>query len=599
MLFEANLMKITHLDLLFLAKILGFDLNPTGLCKGFTGMLGQAVFATDESSFFERLNLIAQFEDNFWNLKHKIDAIQTQSRKRRSAQFKGLLFAFKPLTIQERKLIDILSWYTGIAFYLEPAVHADFFAKNYITQTDIKTVFPLVKPFQIKQDELFILLDEDVVFDKPSLIRYLDDLIMVLATTLQPIPIYLENNYHSVFLRYNLQKGCWIYVDVEDFERYPQIESYYRELNSQELAESIFVSFGDNLLDHTLFTIIMPSLTRNDEMVTKLQLLHASFIINSERATVLNAFQSSLLLLACKNGRLNDVKKLIANNANVNQTELNSNSPLHMACQNGYPEIVKELLANHANVNQTREKMITPFWAACANGHTTIVKILLDSGLVNNINHGVTALYMACQNGHVEVVDLILSKKDINKTSTDGFTPLFIASQNGHAKIVTILLDTNLIDDVNKQCGNGGCTALYIACKNGHLDVVKELVVHHTTSMQANKDDLTPLEVAYYQGHTEIVCWLLENGFVSQKHLFEKTINALLHFACKWPSHFQSDCFKLLIKKGANLLYKNECGLTALDIAFEHDNQVVITELLNMAKEQSLNNEDVMSPKTL
>ena len=52
-------------------------------------------------------------------------------------------------------------------------------------------------------------------------------------------------------------------------------------------------------------------------------------------------------------------------------------TPLFIACQEGHTEIVAKLLASNANVNQTRDDGVTALIIACHKGHTEVVTTLL------------------------------------------------------------------------------------------------------------------------------------------------------------------------------------------------------------------------------
>jgi len=65
----------------------------------------------------------------------------------------------------------------------------------------------------------------------------------------------------------------------------------------------------------------------------------------------------------CFNGKVEEVRALLAAGANVNATEGNDVTPMYMASQQGHADLVKLLLAAGANVN-----------AACIDGTTPLLQ---------------------------------------------------------------------------------------------------------------------------------------------------------------------------------------------------------------------------------
>jgi ankyrin repeat protein len=71
------------------------------------------------------------------------------------------------------------------------------------------------------------------------------------------------------------------------------------------------------------------------------------------------------LIIACWNGHIAVVKKLLKNGADINMTNKYGNTPFHLACSEGYTEIVKLLLEKGANINTVDKFDQTPLHIAC------------------------------------------------------------------------------------------------------------------------------------------------------------------------------------------------------------------------------------------
>jgi serine/threonine-protein phosphatase 6 regulatory ankyrin repeat subunit B len=141
-------------------------------------------------------------------------------------------------------------------------------------------------------------------------------------------------------------------------------------------------------------------------------------------------------------------------------------------------------------------------------------------------------LYIAAKKGHGGVVRALLEKEvEKDKAKADGSTPLFIASQHGHTTVVNILLRFGAERDKAKADGS---TPLFIASQHGHTTVVDILLLFGAERDKAkigriwkwaqrkgydkedDKDDdkpgATPLIIAAFNGHLNVVQALLEGG---------------------------------------------------------------------------------------
>jgi ankyrin repeat protein len=201
------------------------------------------------------------------------------------------------------------------------------------------------------------------------------------------------------------------------------------------------------------------------------------------------------------------VREMLRNNRRLVNIVFDGRTPLDAATERGRVEIVKLLLDEGADVNWTNEYGWTALYAAVYYGHIEIVKLLLHSGAdVNKSNNnGGAALYRAIQDDNKTIVKLLLdSGADPNKADKFGRTPLTEAVQFSYnqIRIVELLLDSGADKDKANVYGR---TPLYIAAYNGHIDTVKLLLDAGADINKADKWGWTPLRWAAHEGFDQIV----------------------------------------------------------------------------------------------
>ncbi|MEZ5355313.1 MAG: ankyrin repeat domain-containing protein [Bryobacteraceae bacterium] len=117
------------------------------------------------------------------------------------------------------------------------------------------------------------------------------------------------------------------------------------------------------------------------------------------------------LALACFFGQQEIAAYLVDQGANVNLAATNPMkvAPLHAAVASRHFWIAQMLVANGANVNQTQQNGFTPLHAAAMNGDEPCVRLLLENNADRTARSDTsqTALDMALLKGHAAVADLL------------------------------------------------------------------------------------------------------------------------------------------------------------------------------------------------
>ncbi len=263
---------------------------------------------------------------------------------------------------------------------------------------------------------------------------------------------------------------------------------------------------------------------------------------------------------------------------------------LYTAVYNQQEDEVRNLIKRGANVNYfTEDSRWTCLHVTARSGALNIAEMLLAAGATPSPqeNEGWTPLHMAVYHGHIEIVEALLaSGARLDLKTTDGLTPLDIAVQAKQQSIADLLLS-------HGGQGDSLGVDLYNAASGGDLENVRRLLKMGAEVNFRSPDNLTPLHIAAFSGHTEIVRLLLASGADKEgaKKGSADLARTPLIFAVE-QGH--AEVVSTLIDAGANVNYVGTGGFAALNFAAE-GGFVEIARLL-LENNADPNNKDVSDP---
>lgn len=225
----------------------------------------------------------------------------------------------------------------------------------------------------------------------------------------------------------------------------------------------------------------------------------------------------TLLAAAAHAGNLDAVTLMLSRGADLEATDDDGQTPLGLAAHQGHLSVVELLLEHGARHDHSDRLGWTPLRAAAWGGHTEVVELLLTFGAQPDTSgpDGRTALRAAAWGGHEgPVKSLIRAGAEIDRADVEGRTPLTAAAYMGHCTVAEFLLESGA--NVNK-CDVEGRSALAVACLcvptgHRHPQLVSVLLEHGADPELQDKEGLTPLLVAAYEGQEEVAELLLEAG---------------------------------------------------------------------------------------
>ncbi|MFM6754049.1 MAG: ankyrin repeat domain-containing protein [Dolichospermum sp.] len=293
------------------------------------------------------------------------------------------------------------------------------------------------------------------------------------------------------------------------------------------------------------------------------------------------------LMIAAGRGYVQMTQTLLDAGADVNVIDsVTGASPLHKAAQSGVVEVARILLKHGAFLNlQSAIVGHTPLIDAVWSKKPPMVKFLLDQGAIINIkgHHGADVWEFASNEETWTAGFTVPGQESWGKSirqmleerqKTDEAAqkqPLMQAVSDGNLAAVKSLIAQGV--DVNESSpivggGNDGQTPLLVACFLGHKEIVLELLKAGASPhivdylMKA-----TPAHKGAYAGRPEAVKALIENSKVDLLAQGPYNGYTALHDAT-WHGH--TEVVKVLLNANVPLNLQGHDGKTPLDLAIEY-----------------------------
>ncbi|GMH45393.1 hypothetical protein BSKO_13350 [Bryopsis sp. KO-2023] len=254
------------------------------------------------------------------------------------------------------------------------------------------------------------------------------------------------------------------------------------------------------------------------------------------------------------------------------------------------------------SLSQTEEQ-----WAALDDlfdgvlrGDTSQVQEALDAGAdvnAQNINKQ-TALWGAVALGNLEVTQLLLDNgANPNITDISKYAPLTIAAIQDEIPdqlgLLQALIDNGASLEAKAPRSENGETALGLVAGNGNVQAVKLLLEAGADPETANSDGQTPLSVASFFGHSEVVRELISSSSV-ELNTKDEGGNTPLHYSAQAGN---DEVTGLLIQAGADVDAVNEGKETPLMVSIRWGGDMrTVTTLISGGADSSIKDEGGLAP---
>jgi ankyrin repeat protein/beta-lactamase regulating signal transducer with metallopeptidase domain len=298
----------------------------------------------------------------------------------------------------------------------------------------------------------------------------------------------------------------------------------------------------------------------------------AALKASSDIPTDAKAKATDSLHEAAKARDVDEVKRLIAQGADVNSEDWKRQTALHLAAEHGYIDIARILIANGSDVNAKDKYGYTPLHEAAQGSHGDVGELLIANSADMNsktTTGGETPVAVAMQSvatGYREMVKLLAGKGA-------RIPPLHLAAFMGDLNKLKKCLEDGTDVDAQDDCGN---TALHYAAASGDEAIVEFLIGKGAAGDAKNSRNVTPLYYAAVHDYEDIVDVLLAKG--ANVNAKDGSGCTLLYYAI-WD--INRNAVKLLIDKGANLNVKADDGETPLIHAIWMKDKDLVELLIN------------------
>jgi ankyrin repeat protein len=302
-----------------------------------------------------------------------------------------------------------------------------------------------------------------------------------------------------------------------------------------------------------------------------------------ERVWARNVYGSTALHEACIKGYEDIAKLLIANGADLLDSNSGRNTPLYLAVAYDRVSMAKTLLSyGHEQVNIICRGGWTALIIAADLANEEMVILLLQAGADHSIRNdrGMTALHLAARKNHIGVAKLlILAGASIDIKGVDGLTPLALATTGGHLEVATLLLDNGA--NLN-QTGLDKWTPLHRAARGGWKDTVALLIERGANLIVRDSKGNLPFHLAARSGHIETVELILNSrADVRHDQLFAKDKRGSTpRMVAFYTAHY--DTYKLLRDAEMKMLGIDELpSADKLTLAIEEGQYSKVRRLLH------------------
>jgi len=211
------------------------------------------------------------------------------------------------------------------------------------------------------------------------------------------------------------------------------------------------------------------------------------------------------LHLAVQQGHLEIIDMLLKPGGDVNAQDIYKMTPLHYAACLGRMDIIETLIAHGADIHATDKFKRTPLYYGIVYNHAEVIRTFLREGanpIIFDYEGSNNILEYASQDVLPIMIDAIKDHRMAHalhmqpmRHICDCLPTTIPALLNAHPDLAT--------EDIE------GNTLMHVTAWNGNTEVIKTLIQQGLNPNACNMNGATPLHIAAYDNHIELVEFLV------------------------------------------------------------------------------------------
>ncbi len=238
---------------------------------------------------------------------------------------------------------------------------------------------------------------------------------------------------------------------------------------------------------------------------------------------------NSAFFQSVKNGRMEDVKKYLADGAAINAEDSKGNNALILAIINDDQEMAAFLIASGINKDHQNHEGDTALLVAIYWRRMDVVQMLLEAGANPDIRggNGYAPMYHAVQD--LSLLDSLLkASANINIRDSDGRTPLMRAAELGKEEALNALLKAGADMTLRDLQGNNVLLRFVVSHSfwpPEHDRVLRILVEAGADIYDEDNKGLTVADHAAARGLKDVEKYLKEYAMEKELSVFKKGLS--------------------------------------------------------------------------
>lgn len=255
---------------------------------------------------------------------------------------------------------------------------------------------------------------------------------------------------------------------------------------------------------------------------------------------------------AVSNGESRKAQKALEKGVNINMQDKRGETSLMYALRSGRIKLFQTLLQHFPNVRVQNKKGQNILFVAIEENYPEYILPILKQNptVINERCQGITPLIYAIKQNNLNAFRMLIrGHANVNKTDLNGKTPLMYAALNNNHKMINSLLNADA--DLNAKDENGQ-SVIDLMRQAGN----ESLCNYFECRLLLQELSFSGPDIFIQDGHTPLT-WAIE--------------------------HQKTALVRTLIEIGAQIDLKDKNGRTALNLAYEK-NDTILIDMLQRAK---------------